>query len=306
MKWLTVATGVVLSLAGLVGLLLFVPLTGLLPGDGVGLKPDAVPAAYIGPIQAAAASCPGLTAPVLAAQLERESGWRTDAVSPAGAIGMAQFLPSTWSTYGVDGDGDGRADPYNAIDAIWSAAGYDCTLRAQVQRVPGDLVSLTLAAYNAGPYAVLRHAGIPPFAETQAYVRAILAALPRFTRIVGGTADGLTAEAARVRQLAIDTFGVTDIGGFASDGHAPGSDHYTGRAIDVMLTPRSAEKTAFGWRIAVFLQSNAQALGISYLIWHGRIWSPSRAGEGWRTYTHPSGGTSATLLHLDHVHVSVL
>ena len=306
MKWLIASAGVALALAGLIGLLLLVPLVGGLPGGGAGLSADATPAAYAATIEAAAASCPGLPAPVLAAQLERESGWRTDAVSPAGALGLAQFMPATWAAHGVDGDRDGQADPYNAIDAIWSAARYDCALLDQVQRVPGDVVSLMLAAYNAGPYAVLRYAGIPPFSETQAYVRAILAALPKFTRTLGGSVDGLTPPAVRVRQLVTDTFGVTDIGGFATGGHGEVSDHYTGQAIDIMLTPRSAEKTAFGWGIAAYLQSNAQALGITYLIWDGRIWSPARAGEGWRVYRSPDGGSNPTLLHLDHIHVSVL
>ena len=305
MKWLGVVTGATLSLGGLIGLLLVVPLTSLLPGEGSALERAVVPAAYAGPIEAAAASCPGLTAPVLAAQLERESAWRADAVSPAGAVGLAQFLPTTWAAYGIDGDGDGRADPYSALDAIWSAAHYDCTLRAQVGRVAGDLTTLMLAAYDSGPYAVLRHQGVPPFTETRDYVRAILAALPRFTRALPGSTEGLTPAANRVRQLVVDTFGVTDIGGLATDGHVDGSDHYTGRAVDIMLTPMSLEMTAFGWRIATSLQSNARALGISYMIWDGRIWSPSRAGEGWRPYRHPSGETSPTLLHLDHIHVSV-
>ena len=306
MKWLAAGAGVALSLVGLIALLLVVPLIGIPTGGGAALSTGAAPAAYATTIEAAAASCPGLPAPVLAAQLERESAWRTDAVSPVGAIGLAQFMPSTWATHGVDGNGDGQADPYNAVDAIWSAARYDCALRGQVQHVPGDVISLMLAAYNAGPYAVLRYAGIPPFSETQAYVRAILGALPKFTQTVGGSVDGLTPPAARVRQLVTDTFGVTDIGGFATGGHGDVSDHYTGQAIDIMLTPRSVEKTAFGWGIATYLQSNAQALGIKYLIWDGRIWSPARAGEGWRIYRSPDGGSNPTLLHLDHIHVSVL
>ncbi len=305
MKWLLAAGAVGLALLSLLCLLLVVPLDAAFPREGAGLSPEAVPAAYVRAIEAATASCDGVSAPVLAAQLKQESGWRTDAVSSAGAVGLAQFLPATWATYGVDADGDGRADPRSALDAIWSAARFNCALKSQVGRVPGDLVALTLAAYNAGPYAVLRYGGIPPFDETRNYVRAILEALPGFTKVIGGSADGLTPRAVQVRQLVTDTFGVTDIGGFATDGHAPGSDHYTGRAIDVMLTPRGPANTALGWRIATYLQSNAQALGITYLIWDGRIWSPERAGEGWRVYRHPSGQSSPTLDHLDHVHVSV-
>jgi len=303
--WWTVASGAVPSVAGVLALALVAPLITPALGDDASLDPGDVPAQYVTHIQAAAASCRGVSAPVLAAQLEQESGWRTDAVSSAGAVGMAQFLPSTWATHGVDGDGDGVADPLNPIDAIWSAAGYDCTLRAQITRIPGDVVSLTLAAYNAGPYAVLRHGGIPPYAETQDYVRRILASLPRFTAVVGGSVDGLTPRAVRVRQLVVDTFGLTDIGGYATGAHTDGSDHYTGKAVDVMLTPRSPAKTALGWQVATYFQSNAQALGITYIIWDKRIWSLSDAARGWRPYQHPSGKSTPTLDHLDHVHVSV-
>ena len=305
MKRIATLAAAVLAAVSLLGLLLVVPFAGPLLREGGRLARDAVPAAYVDTIEAAAASCDGLSAPVLAAQLKQESGWRTDAVSTAGAVGMAQFMPTTWSAHGIDGDGDGRADPRNPYDAIWSAARFNCVLKTQVARVPGDVIALTLAAYNAGPYAVLRHGGIPPYEETRHYVQTILAALPTFTKIVGGSADGLTPRAAHVRQLVVETFGVENIGGFATDGHAPGSDHYTGRAIDVMLTPLGPANTALGWRIATYLQSNAQALGITYLIWDGHIWSPERAAEGWRPYRHPSGRSNPTLDHLDHVHVSV-
>lgn len=305
MKWAAGLGTALVAVLGLLGLVVLVPVVAPLMPGGLRLAPGAVPAAYLGPIQAAAASCDGLPAPVLAAQLKQESGWRTDAVSPVGAVGLAQFMPGTWASHGMDGDGDGRADPRNPIDAIWSAARYDCVLKRQVARVPGDLVSLTLAAYNAGTYAVLHHAGIPPFAETQGYVRAILTSLPSFTAVLGESSDGLVPRAAAVRQLVRDTFGVQEFGGFAREGHIPGSDHYTGHAVDVMLTPLGPANTALGWRIALYLQSNARALGIKYLIWDARIWSPDRAAEGWRPYRHPSGGSNPTLLHLDHVHVSV-
>lgn len=301
----TLCATAVLAALSLLALVLAVPAALPALRDSARLARSAVPAAYVAVIEAASASCDGLPAPVLAAQLKQESGWRTDAISPAGAIGMAQFMPATWAAHGIDADGDGSADPLSPVDAIWSAARFNCTLKSQVSRVPGDVVALTLAAYNAGPYAVLRHGGIPPYEETRNYVTSILASLPSFTETLGSSADGLTPRAAHVRQLVKDTFGVRDIGGFATDGHAPGSDHYTGRAIDVMLTPLGPANTALGWSIATYLQSNAQSLGITYIIWDARIWSPARAAEGWRPYRHPSGRSNATLDHRDHVHVSV-
>lgn len=294
-----------LGVTSLLGVLALAPAVAGGPGAGEVLSLQSVPLEYAAAIAAASAACDGVPAPVLASQLEVESGWRADAVSPAGAQGLAQFMPSTWARYGVDGNGDGRRDPFDPLDAIWSAAGYDCVLKALLRPVPGDPVELVLAGYNAGPYAVLAARGVPAIRETQEYVRKVISGAARFTVQTPAGAEGLTPAAARVRALVIEHFGVTNIGGFARDGHVNGSDHYTGRAVDVMLTPLGSENTALGWRIATYLQSNARQLQIKYLIWQGRIWSLSRAREGWRPYRHPSGSNNPTLAHMDHVHVSV-
>jgi Peptidase family M23 len=84
------------------------------------------------------------------------------------------------------------------------------------------------------------------------------------------------------------------------------SDHPSGRAVDVMIPNwDSATGNETGWQIARWAQSNAQAMGVKYVIWDARIWSVARADEGWRAYGHPSGGTDPTSLHRDHVHISV-
>ena len=140
------------------------------------LRPGAVPARYEALIQQAARTCPGITAPLLAAQLEQESGWDPNAVSPAGAQGLAQFIPDTWLGEGVDGDGDGIRDPFNPADAIASQASFMCKLLAAVcteKSLTGDPLDLALAGYNAGLGAVQAHRGVPPYAETQAYVTRI-------------------------------------------------------------------------------------------------------------------------------------
>ncbi|MFJ4676687.1 NlpC/P60 family protein [Kitasatospora sp. NPDC088783] len=147
----------------------------------LGLSGGTVPAAYRPQIQRWGALCPEISAPMLAAQLYQESGFDPSAKSPAKAYGMAQFLESTWATYGTDGDGDGARDIWNAFDAIASAATYDCALARDVDRVPGDRQANMLAAYNAGPYAVIEHNGIPPYKETQGYVRSIQALARSFT-----------------------------------------------------------------------------------------------------------------------------
>lgn len=133
-----------------------------------------VPAAYRPVIKDAAKRCKAVPAKVLAAQIASESNWDPRAVSPAGAQGMAQFMPEVWKQYGVDGDGDGVADVWNPVDAIYSAAELNCVNLDLVAEVPGDEVRNVLAAYNAGFNQVLRYQGVPPFPETQAYVEKIL------------------------------------------------------------------------------------------------------------------------------------
>lgn len=94
-----------------------------LPGD----VPRGRPRTYLDLYKKAAASCPGLSWTVLAAigQIESSHG-RNTGPSSAGALGPMQFLPSTWRSYGVDGDGDGRADIMNPYDAVPAAAKYLC------------------------------------------------------------------------------------------------------------------------------------------------------------------------------------
>jgi len=105
----------------------------------------------------------GIQPSVLAAVAKTESAFDPNAVSHAGAQGLMQFMPGTAAEMGVD--------PYDPASAIDGAARY---LSQNLRRF-GSL-ELALAAYNAGPGAVQQHGGIPPFAETQAYVPKVLAA----------------------------------------------------------------------------------------------------------------------------------
>jgi hypothetical protein len=121
-----------------------------------------VPTQYQAQITASAARW-GISPAVLAAQLDAESGFNPNSVSSAGAVGIAQFLPSTAKANGVD--------PYNVNQAIDGMAMLDARYLKQFGSIQD-----ALAAYNAGPGAVSKYAGIPPFAETQNYVKKILAA----------------------------------------------------------------------------------------------------------------------------------
>ena len=100
---------------------------------------------------------------LLAAQLMAESGFNPRAVSPAGALGIAQFIPSTARSYGL-------RDPFDPVAAIDAQAHLMSDLLRQFHSVP-----LALAAYNAGSGAVAACHCVPPYPETRAYVARILA-----------------------------------------------------------------------------------------------------------------------------------
>lgn len=138
-----------------------------------GLAKGSVPAKYQPLVQKWGKLCPAISPALLAAQLYQESGWRADAQSPAEAQGIAQFIPGTWATHGIDGDKDGDKDVWDPNDAIPSAASYDCALAGYVDDVPGDPTDNMLAAYNAGAYRVIQYSGVPPYEETQNYVSVI-------------------------------------------------------------------------------------------------------------------------------------
>ncbi|MGI5397845.1 NlpC/P60 family protein [Streptomyces sp. CA-251251] len=133
----------------------------------------AVPAEYQQLIEKAGTTCPEVSPNLLAALLAQESGFNPKARSPVGAQGIAQFMPSTWETHGIDGNGDGKRDVLDPEDAIPSSAKYLCTIAQDVKDVPGNKQNNMLAAYNAGSGAVQKYGGVPPYKETQNYVRSI-------------------------------------------------------------------------------------------------------------------------------------
>jgi len=105
----------------------------------------------------------GLSVGLLRAVAEVESNCNPRAVSPAGAVGVMQLLPSTAESLGVK-------DSYDPEENVLAGAKY---LKMMLDRYDGDLVK-ALAAYNAGPGAVDRYGGVPPYRETRNYVRKVL------------------------------------------------------------------------------------------------------------------------------------
>ncbi|HEY2049411.1 MAG TPA: lytic transglycosylase domain-containing protein [Caulobacteraceae bacterium] len=107
----------------------------------------------------------------------QESGYRPAAVSPAGAVGLMQLMPATARALGVN--------PTDPVQSLNGAAAY---LRSLLDRFDGRL-DLALAAYDAGPGAVERYAGTPPYRETRAYVSASLDRLARDSLAASSTSS---------------------------------------------------------------------------------------------------------------------
>ena len=103
-----------------------------------------------------------------------ESGFRANAVSPKGAQGVMQLMPDVSKQYGV-------VDPYSPVESINAGARH---LKLLLKRYKNDLV-LVAAAYNAGAGAVARYGGVPPYAETQAYVEKVQALHQRYRAALG-------------------------------------------------------------------------------------------------------------------------
>ncbi|MGP9527415.1 peptidoglycan DD-metalloendopeptidase family protein [Glutamicibacter sp. AOP5-A2-18] len=110
----------------------------------------------------------GIPVPILVAQIDSESNWNPKARSPY-ANGISQFTPDTWAAWGNSGD------VWNPEHAIAAQGRYMKHLKDFVSSkgLQGNTVDLALAAYNAGPGNVSKHGGIPPFVETQKYVKKI-------------------------------------------------------------------------------------------------------------------------------------
>jgi hypothetical protein len=133
---------------------------------------------------------------IFRALVKQESGGNQGARSPAGAIGLTQLMPGTARSLGVN-----PQDPQQNLDG---GAKY---LREQLDRFGGDYHK-ALAAYNAGPGAVQKYGGIPPYKETQNYVKSILAN--------AGTSGTTSPSAPSSRSVTTTTPGVDNSGARAS------------------------------------------------------------------------------------------
>ncbi|XAY03237.1 lytic tail protein [Paraconexibacter sp. AEG42_29] len=159
---------------------------------------------YAAEIDAAAAKY-GLDPALLRGLVKQESGFDPNARSSAGATGLTQLMPATARSLGVTD----ATDPAQALDG---GANY---LKQQLDRFGGD-ASKALAAYNAGPGAVQKYGGIPPYAETQAYVQKVLAFAEQFR------AQGVAAAAPAPAALAVPAAATAAAAGSSAWATSPG------------------------------------------------------------------------------------
>ncbi|MGO1522843.1 MAG: lytic transglycosylase domain-containing protein [Nesterenkonia sp.] len=295
-------------------------------GDDSGSESESeveIPGEYQDYVEAAAEAS-GFPVGLIAAQIQQESDWNPDAGSPAGALGIVQFMPETWAEFG---EGD-ITDPEASIAAQGE---YMRHLREMVESEAGsdeEVVELTLAAYNAGPGAV-ESAGweVPPFEETEGYVRDIPAMaggdinistghcaveVPDMDDVDCGPHEDLdfrngTAAGSGDNPLTVDVLhssaeagyhcGVgafsTEFDGEISSWHAcrPGDpqDHGYGAALDIGLGHMvpSQEGQDYGREIAEWYMENAEELNVSYVIWWEKMWTAnegSKPWDEWRAY----------------------
>lgn len=132
--------------------------------SNIQLNSGAVTGQY-GPLINAAAQQYGISSRLIDAVMWQESRYNHNAVSSAGAIGLMQLMPATARNLGVN--------PRDPWQNVFGGAAY---LRKQLELFDND-VPLALAAYNAGPGAVIKYGGVPPYAETRNYVRVIMSRL---------------------------------------------------------------------------------------------------------------------------------
>lgn len=232
--------------------------------------------------------CPQISPALLAADTKAESGFHA-VTSPKGAKGYTQFMDPTWAAYGKDDDGNGIISQGDIGDAVMAQGRYFCEIARQVDgwiadgSVTGDALSLYIAGYNAGEYAIKNAGGMPSggdyTSETQPYVQKVLSFIPEFEQPGGrgelvvspGSASGAqVVEAARQYIGTPYVWGGGNIngttgGGFDCSGLTSYAI-YTGSGNQVTL-PRTSEQQ---WTVGVEIPiAQAQPGDLVFGSWTG-------------------------------------
>ncbi|MGW3460604.1 lytic transglycosylase domain-containing protein [Streptomyces olivaceoviridis] len=175
----------------------------IIEGDGKGeLSETSVPAGLVEPIRAAGALCPQVGPVAIAAQIQQESGFDATVVGPNGERGLSQLPADVFAEFGKDDDDNGTTSALDASDSILAQGRYMCSLVEQVapladaDRPLQDVLSIALAAYDAGIDAVRRAQGVPLTNESQTYVTGVRAQFARFQGAVPAPTPSFTTSPA--------------------------------------------------------------------------------------------------------------
>lgn len=227
-----------------------------------------------------------------------------DAVgSDHGSVGTFQQQYSWWGTL------EELMDPPTAAELFYTA----------LLKVPGwEAMPVTVAAQ-----AVQGSAFPDAYADDEPLARELVASLAgggntAISALCGtglamncpptelSAENGLTPDALRVLRCVQQQFGDHTYLGVGDRADNPGSDHPSGRAVDIVIAGwESTAGNVEGRDIARWVVANAAGLGVKYVIFDTQTYSVENAAAGWVPYSHPGGSSSPTSLHRDHVHVSV-
>lgn len=264
---------------------------------------EEIPEDLIGLYESAAATCEGLDWTILAAIHKVETGFGTgEATSSVGAQGPMQFMPSTFESYGVDGDGDGIANVNDVEDAVFSAANLLCANGA------GDPARLATAIWNynhsqeyvnqvltlAASYGVISVPNGAAYAASNDLLknpRVVLTPNARADLEAGVVDSRLVSLLAWISERHTISIGVFKTGHSKYTRSGSISNHYYGRAADVSIVdglPVSASNDM------------AQQVVLELAGMSGPL-RPTELGHPFGAIGFPGGFTDAD--HADHIHV---